>query len=380
MDTGFAHQPQGAALHAFLRDPNFRGRCGDRAHALDTAAGFPPIDDLDEIRHAGLLRAPLPRAWGGCGWGTEPEGALGLFEALRLIGRASLPLGRLYEGHVNAVRLVVRHGAEPQRELARSAVLEGCLFGVWNTEAPDLGLRMDEGKLMGGKILCSGIGIVERALVTARPALGGPQQMLLVPLERFSPRGDLSGWNPSGMRASATGRIDLDGIPIADCLKLGGPDDYLAQPDFSGGAWRFLTVQLGGIEGVAEALRQHLLSTKRGQDPHQAARFGAVLATAEGARLWTRQACLLVELEEAELDHVVSYVDLAHGAVERAALDVMELANRSVGLQAFMASHPIERLVRDLATYLRQPAPDRSLVAGAAAGLGFDEAVGDMWP
>jgi alkylation response protein AidB-like acyl-CoA dehydrogenase len=76
----------------------------------------------------------------------------------------------------------------------------------------------------------------------------------------------------------------------------------------------------------------------------------------------------------------VSYVDLARGAVERAALDVMELANRSVGLQAFMASHPIERLVRDLATYLRQPAPDRALVAGAAAGLGFDEPVGDMWP
>lgn len=317
---------------------------------------------------------------GGCGWGTEPASALELFEALRLLGRASLPLGRLYEGHVNAVRLAVRHGTEAQRALIRSAVLEGRLFGVWNTESPDLGLRMDEGRLVGGKILCSGIGIVERALVTARPARGGPQQMWLVPLERFTPRGDLSDWNPSGMRASATGRIDLDGILLAECLKLGGPDDYLAQPDFSGGAWRFLAVQLGGIEEVAEALRQHLLRTRRGQDPHQAARFGAALTAAETARLWVRQACLLVERGDAELDHIVSYVDLARGAVERAALEVMELANRSVGLQAFMASHPIERLVRDLATYLRQPAPDRALVAGAAAGLGFDEAVGDMWP
>jgi hypothetical protein len=168
--------------------------------------------------------------------------------------------------------------------------------------------------------------------------------------------------------------------PLGDCLELGGPDDYLAQPDFSGGAWRFLAVQLGGIEEIVEALRQHLLRTGRGQDPHQSARFGTALAGAEAARLWTRQACLLVELGEADLDHVVSYVDLARGAVERAALDVMELANRSVGLQAFIASHPVERLVRDLATYLRQPAPDRALVAGAAAGLSFDEPVGDMWP
>jgi alkylation response protein AidB-like acyl-CoA dehydrogenase len=168
--------------------------------------------------------------------GSEPEGAPGLFEALRLIGRASLPLGCLYEGHVNAVRLAVRHGTELQRELIRSAVLEGRLFGVWNTESPDLGLRMDEGRLVGGKILCSGIGLVERALVTARPAMGGPQQMWLVPLELLTPRGDLSDWNPSGMRSSATGRIDLGGISLGDCLKLGGPDDYLAQPDFSGGA------------------------------------------------------------------------------------------------------------------------------------------------
>jgi hypothetical protein len=76
MDTGFGHQPQGAALHTFLRDPDFRGRGRDRAHALDSAAGFPPVDDVDEIRQAGLLLAPLPRAWGGCGWAANPKARL----------------------------------------------------------------------------------------------------------------------------------------------------------------------------------------------------------------------------------------------------------------------------------------------------------------
>jgi hypothetical protein len=63
------------------------------------------------LRSIGLLAAPLPPGLGGCGLGTVPEGAAPLCAALRLIGRASLPLGRLYEGHVNALRLVLRHGS-----------------------------------------------------------------------------------------------------------------------------------------------------------------------------------------------------------------------------------------------------------------------------
>jgi LmbE family N-acetylglucosaminyl deacetylase len=65
-------------------------------------------------------------------------------------------------------------------------------------------------------------------------------------------------------------------------MLLGEPDAYFAQPDFSTGAWRFLAVQLGGIEAVAEALREHLLRTGRGDNPHQAARLGTVLAAASG--------------------------------------------------------------------------------------------------
>ena len=379
MDTGFG-SPARASPSSLLRDPDFITRSRARAAGPDGQSGSPPSEDIVELAHAGMMLTPLPRAMGGRGWGTEAEGALDLLEALRLLGRVSLPLGRLYEGHVNAVRLVVRHALPEQCPAIRAALVEGQLFGVWNTETPEHGLRMEVGRLRGGKVLCSGIGVVRQALVTARPAGEDQPQMWLVPLQAFDARGDLSGWVASGMRASATGRIDLDGFPLDACLKLGGPGDYQAQPDFSGGAWRFLAVQLGGIEAIAEALKQHLRGTGRGEDPHQAARFASALTAAETARLWVRGACLMAELRQADPERVVAYVDLARGAVERSALDVMELAQRSVGLQAFMTTHPLERLVRDLATYLRQPAPDRALVNGARAGLAFEASVGDMWP
>ena len=78
-------------------------------------------------------------------------------------------------------------------------------------------------------------------------------------------------------------------------------------------------------------------------------------------------------------DRVVSYVNLARGAVERAGLDVLELAQRSIGLSGFAEAHPLERLMRDLATYLRQPAPDYALACTAAHILASEEPVHALW-
>jgi len=351
-----------------------------QAAALDTSDGMVPEAEVALLAEEGLLAAPLPRAMGGCGWGTEAAGAAGAFEALRQIGRASLPLGRLYEGHMNTLRLVMHHGTREQCADAVRAAQEGVLFGVWNTETAEVTLRIEDGVARGGKVLCSGAGLVGRGLVTARHGGEGPQQMLLLPLDRGTDRADLAGWTPQGMRASATGTMDLDGLDLSPSVLLGEPDAYFRQPDFFAGAWRFLAVQLGGIEAVAEALRLHLNRTGRGGNPHQAARFGQALTAAETARLWVERAAILAEERLEAPEKIIAYVHLARGAVERAALDVMEHATRSVGLQGLMRPNPLERLLRDLATYLRQPAPDFALVSGAEAGLGFEEPVGEMWP
>lgn len=343
-----------------------------RGAMLDASHGSLPVEDVADIAAAGLLLAPFPPACGGNAW----AGVAG-FEALRLIGRASLPLGRLYEGHVNAIRLILRHGTAAQREAAAGDARQGRLFGVWNTESREAPLTLRDGMLRGGKTLCSGAGLVERALVTARHDAG--QQMVLVPLPRATPRADLTSWTPTGMRASATGSVDLDGIAVIPDMLLGKPDAYQTQPDFSTGAWRFLAVQLGGLEAVAELLRGHLTRTGRGADPHQAARLGNAVAAAETARLWVQAAATMVERALAEPDEAVAYVNLARGVVERAALDVMEAAHRSVGLQAFMQPIPLERLLRDLSTYLRQPGPDFALASAAGMILGSPDPIGEIW-
>lgn len=346
-----------------------------RADAQDRDDGF-PAEDVDDLARGGLLAAPVPAEEGGAGLGQEP-GAADLAEVLRLVGLGSLALGRLYEGHVNALQLVARYAAPGDRRALFGDAREGHLFGVWNTEPPAGGLVLDaDGRLSGVKTFASGAGRVTRALVTARRPGDGRPLMLVVALEPET-RADLSAWRAQGMRASATGTIDFTGL-VPEAV-LGGPDDYHRQPHFSGGAWRFAAVQLGGIEAVFEAWRGHLARTRRGDDPHQLARLGEGAIALEGARLFVQRAAALVAEEALPVERVVAFVDLTRLAVERAGLEVLGLAQRSVGLQGFLRGHPLERLSRDLATYLRQPAPDRALTAAAATILAADGPVAALW-
>lgn len=351
-----------------------------RADAQDHDGGFPQ-DDVADLARLGLLAAPVPVEQGGAGLGTEP-GAGALAEVLRLVGYGSLALGRLYEGHVNAIQLIARYGTPDQRSRLFADARAGHLFGVWNTEPAEGGLRVEardtDGRLLGVKTFASGAGYVTRALVTARhPDLAGVA-MMVVPLEAGT-RADLSAWRAQGMRASATGTVDFTGLAVNAGDILGQPDDYFQQPAFSGGAWRFAAVQLGGIEAVFDAWRGHLNRTGRGGDPHQLARLGEGAIAVEGARLWIERGAQVASDAGMPPARVVAYINLVRLAVERAGLDVLQLAQRSVGLQGFMRGHRLERLARDLATYLRQPGPDHALTAAASEILQADAMAGDLW-
>ena len=320
-----------------------------RAEAHDIDATF-PADDIDDLRAAGALA-------------VQPEQPSDLMALLRLVGRGSLSVGRVFEGHVNALALVARYGTRAQQDAAASDARAGHLFGVWNTQSRTEKLVLSDGRLTGGKTLASAAGFVTRPLVTADLA-GGARQMLLLHLEPGT-RTDLSGWTPQGMRATATGSIALDGIAVTSETLIGGPDDYIRQPEFSAGAWRVLAVMLGGLDALIDGLRAHLRQTGRDGDPHQLARAGRALILHETVRLWVDQAARRAH-EADDADAIVAYVDLARGAVEAACIEAMAIVQRSVGLTAFMRPNPLERVARDLATYLRQPNPDGALVSGAA--------------
>lgn len=337
----------------------------ERAVALDANEAFPE-QDIQALRDLGALIAPLPARVGGHGAGTEPEGCDLLVSLLRTLGQGNLAVGRLFEAHVNALQLIVAFGSPSQVEHAAADVRDGHLFGLWVTDPVGQGLALDAGSLRGSKGPCSGGGHVTRALVTVLTATG--TQMAVVPIDStvsIQPmRGILQ-----GMRASSNAVVRFNDTSLPDDTMIGGPGDYLREPHLSTGAWRTTAVTLGGLEALVAATKNQLVRRGHQDGLLQQDRFGRLLIAQETARLWTVAAAQCTEAGEASVADRVAYVNLARIAVETACLDAMRLAQRALGLAAFLRPNPVERLLRDLAVYLRQPAPDAVLTEAASHEL-----------
>lgn len=296
----------------------------------------------------------------------------GLLRILADIGRGDLSVGRLYEGHVNAVLLIRSFGTVVQQCTYKQVAAKGGLFGVWNTDAPDDPLRLEGGRLVGKKSFASGVDGLSHAIVTA--ADGGRRRMFVVPLDGLSV--DRSWWRPLGMRASGSHIVDFTGLALEPDCMLGEPDDYIRQPWFSAGAIRFAAVQAGGMHGVFDTALQHLRDTQRADAPHQAhriARMGIAVETAYGWLDRAAEAWAAIRDGEASSgEWAIATANATRSAIEACALAVLEDAERSVGLGGLVAPHPLERKIRDLRTYLRQPNPDGALTAlGAAIAASF---------
>lgn len=336
------------------------------------------------IAEAGLLAVPLPRDHGGLGWGTEPGTWHALLRLLKIIGRGNLSVGRIYEGHINALQLILQWGTPEQIAQAAEEVSRGLVFGVWNTEAPGDGVALEpledgaRWRMRGAKTFASGASVVQRVFANARLPDGG-WQMWLVPMDEVQTQHDLDSWQPIGMRATTSIRVDFTGVELGREALFGSPGDYTQEPWFSGGAIRFAAVQLGGAEAIAEAARTFLQGLARGDDPYQAQRMGEMTALLETGNLWLQGAAACAERAGDEPAQLVAYAALLRRTVERIGLEVMEHAVRSAGARALLRPQPLERLVRDLTMYLRQPAPDEVLArAGKYAG-GSTEHFDTLW-
>ncbi|GAB4024930.1 acyl-CoA dehydrogenase family protein [Spirosoma koreense] len=346
-------------------------RIAQAAPATDQEGAFPE-DAFRWLAEAGLLSITLP--------GRELDFATGqtarLLQLLKRLGSANLSVGRVYEGHINALYLIHLFGTPEQcRRWYADITDHQRLFSVWNTQGGD-GLHIDavpssiepsHYRLRGSKLFCSGAGWIQRPLVTGEvdePA--GGWQMAIIPSNQDTPvHEDKRFWQPLGMRASASFKLDFTGVELTGADLLGQPGDYYQQPYFSGGAIRFAAVQLGGAEAIYEATRQFLADMHRTQDTLQQTRLAEMAFLIESGNQWLRAAGDNTDQWLAEGESwrkVVAYANMTRSAIEDICLRVMPLAERCVGARGLLRPHPFERIHRDLTLYLRQPAPDATLV------------------
>ncbi|WP_347091567.1 acyl-CoA dehydrogenase [Sphingomonas parapaucimobilis] len=299
----------------------------------------------------------------------DPADSGALLQLLRLLyetGRVDLPLGRLFEGHVDAVQIVWRYGTPHQRERVAAIVAASGACGVWNADLTGELLRLDGHRLSGGKSFASGAGILSHALVTVDG--DGGRQLILLDLARTTPVIDRTFWRVAGMQRSETHVVRWDAASVAADDVIGVPGDYVREPWFSGGALRFVAVQAGGIAALLDHTTAHLVAAGRADDPHQKGRLAALYGLAETAAGAIRTAAAGWFGDPAAR---LPLVAAARAAVYAAGGQAIDLAEQAVGVQALFVGHPLAAIITDLSMYLRQPSPDaQRMQVGAAVAAG----------
>jgi hypothetical protein len=167
-----------------------------------------------------------------------------LVEALLVVGRTDLPLGRLTEGHADALRICDQagHRAEP-----------GALYGVWASRSGATGVQARPaagGLALTGELrFASGAGMLDRALVPVRTS---DDTHVLVDLSVADLEVDRTLWHTRAMADSHSHLVRLHAVSVPDEAVVGVPNFYLDRPAFLPGGVGVAAVWVGGMARVCD--------------------------------------------------------------------------------------------------------------------------------
>lgn len=187
-----------------------------------------------------------------------------LVEGLLAVGLADIPLGRLVEGHVDALRILGQANVRP-RPRAR--------YGVWASRSAGTGVTAvaadDRLRLDGTIRFASGAGVIDRALV---PVWLDQDTHLLVDLSVDGLPVDRSHWHTAAMQVSQTHTVLVDDVLVPTADVVGEPNFYLGRPGFLPGGVGVAAVWAGGLARTLDVTVA--MVTGRPVTPAQDARLG----------------------------------------------------------------------------------------------------------
>jgi len=305
-----------------------------------------PVDYPRHGPEAAQIRAALQRLLAARDWPTRSWTEL--IEDLIGLGRTDIPLARLAEGHIDALRIL---------DQANRRAQDGVLYGVWASRSQQTGIRATPAgetrlRLEGVLRFASGAGLLDRALV---PVWLNDGRHVLIDLAVVDLPVDASGWFTSAMTASRTHQVTVDAeVGVED--QIGGVDFYLQRPGFFPGGVGVAACWIGGAARVLDLM--HALHQQ--PSPAQQIRLGRMrVDLAVGAATIRATAALLdrAEAESAELAWQALSTEARSGAAEA----VRRLINeaRLVTGPAGLAMHEgLAHAIPDLELYVMQQHSD----------------------
>lgn len=287
---------------------------------------------------------------------------------LRAVSADDLGLGRILDGHRNALeRLLLHCRADVPAELRREAASGHVPLGVWGADPrPGEGepacLSGDGATVSGVKTFCSGAGLVERAIVLVRAAPDAPPtHCAYVDLTDPETVGvDETWFTAAALRSSLSHRVVFDRAPVL--ALLGGPGTLLEEPWFSGDALRTAVTWAGALDAVVAGIDEALVT--RAVSDAEASLLARLHAVRGSVDLWLEHATELRDRRPWEAPRAVL---MARLEVSERIREGLRLAVELTGSHPIATASPAARAREDLDLLLLQ-----HRLTPAAVRLGHD--------
>ena len=294
--------------------------------------------DADQRTAVLDLASQVPAA--GASWSD-------FFEGLLRLGATDVVLGRLTEGHLDAVRILDEAGLPP---------LPDRMYAVWASRSQGTGIhaeRVEGGWVLDGTLrFASGSGVVDRALVPVWTT-DGRHHLLDLDATRWDY--DHTVWRSPAMAASRTHTAHLDRVVAADAdtRTVGGPDFYLDRHAFHLGGIGVAAVWAGCATRVVRLVESAVPVARR--SPAQQRRLGLMHVDALAAAAVVRQGGREAE-ETCDPRLLATWV---RSSVVAAAHRVVDHARHVAGAAAMAYDAELAAALHDLPMYLAQQDADK---------------------
>jgi alkylation response protein AidB-like acyl-CoA dehydrogenase len=170
------------------------------------------------------------------------------FTTLARWSSVDLSLGRLCEGHSDAIAILAEADMKPFDAHAS--------YGVWaarGSRSKTIAERAGQGwRLSGSKEFCSGSSILDRALVTAETSVG--YMLFDVAVKDVVIARHADSWPAVGMADSMSLTLDFGGAVVEDAQVVGSADFYTQRPGFWFGGAGVAACWYGGAVGLVNDL------------------------------------------------------------------------------------------------------------------------------
>jgi alkylation response protein AidB-like acyl-CoA dehydrogenase len=337
------------------------------ADAAARDAGPPrfPTEAMTLLGAAGALRFnAVPGA-------ARPAAAAEL-HLVRRVAAADGSVGRIFDGHLNAIERVAVQGPADVRDPELQAVAGDELWaGVWGGDpAPGEGppaaviARTGEEVLRGVKTFCSGAGGLHRALVLARNPEGGPPLSVWIDLtDSKRVEVDETWYRSRGLVGSVSHRVVFHDAPVI--ARLGAPGAISAQPWFARDALRTAASWAGMADTAVRAALDDLAG-RPSSGELEALAAGRILTSWRTIDVWLKAAARAMDVQAAELAAVALH---GRAAIADACRALLDEAARACGSRPFARADDLDRARRDLEVFLLQHRLDPLLARAGAAAL-----------